>query len=262
PGTAGPDGTAATTATTAETVVPRVEVAPSLLTRAAEGAAAAQTGRFDMVLSVPGGPMPIETKASGVFDETNGRAFVTMSMPPLGSFEVLVDGDTTYLHLPQDPSLGEASGRWVTSGAATGQSSIGSMTDPGEFLAMLEALGSGVESLGDESLDGTTVTHYRAAVSVAEMLRTLDSAQAAELQAQFALAGTSSAVFERWKWTVELWVDAGGTLRRMRLEMDLSDLGLGAAGPMTMDLMLHDLGLPVDMPPAPLDALDGTAFGF
>jgi hypothetical protein len=96
--------------------------------------------------------------------------------------------------------------------------------DPADFLASLKGVADDVTDLGDEMLDGDSVTHYRAEMEVPSLGASM--AEGVQFDPE----------------PMEVWVDEEGRLRRLTFGAT-SD----GAGSMHMDMRLWDFGVPVEI---------------
>jgi hypothetical protein len=138
--------------------------------------------------------------------------------------------------------------------------------NPTEALGLLYQEGAVVTDLGHQTLDGATMTKYRAVVDLDKRFKTPHGISATpQYVARFKkLTGSS-------KLPVSVWVDSSGIVRQERFTVPLSTSGLKAMGltatpkgmSMTMTLDLSNFGVRVSVkPPAtakPLPAASGSS---
>jgi LppX_LprAFG lipoprotein len=208
-------------------------------------ATSAETARFEMRFRVTGEPekLNFEMQASGSFDFPNERAEMMISgdMPffdpaKMSWKEFRLFGTTGYM-------------RWVVKGKAYWVKSEenepsgdptellvplpGTPTRPTDVLARVLAASEETEELGQETIRGAKVTHYRARVNVRRLVQQLPPKDRPD--------HVSGPRFV----PVEMWIDENSRLRRITTEQ--VDDGETA----TMMLELYDYGVEVDVEPPP-----------
>lgn len=119
--------------------------------------------------------------------------------------------------------------------------------DAGASIGSLRGIDD-VTRVGVEDVGGVSTTHYRGSIDVAKAVTKLPPRMQDQMRR---MPGFTSA-----SWNVDAWVDAGGLLRKMAIDID------GSTVKATEVFELHDFGAPVDLtaPPAD-DVVDfGTVF--
>jgi len=263
----------------------------SSLASVAERTAAADTVRFDLALEMtfPGAPEPFAFSMDGAFDSALERAQMTIDLSSvmsmigalggslggelsgeLGSpddwkLETIMDGEVVYVKVPKFAADQVPGGKtWVkgdldTLSQAGGSSlDLGSFGggDPRELLQFLEAVSDDLETVGRESQRGVDTTHYRATVDLAELLE-----MSAGKQAASALGGLDQMLEQSGLASIpiDVWVDDDDLLRRLDLELSMSQPGQGEAEA-SMTFELYDYGKPLFIElPAPADVADASA---
>jgi hypothetical protein len=209
------------------------------LAAAATNTSDAGSAKLTVAVQAPVNGVPLSLRGDGAYDFRTGRGRLTLHLPPeyavwLGrsSFKSIVDGDTTYMYDPERRA-------WEILEDTAPQSTLDVFTelvpdDPTQILEFLEP-GGEVETVGEEPLFGTETTHYRATVSVGQLV---DNAPANVQQAVRA----SGMVHEGDTLPVDVWVDDAGMMRRIDLKGQLGDVDNVA-----LRLDLYDFGTDVDV---------------
>lgn len=254
--------------------VPTGDLVP-IVARAAAETGAATTGRFTMTMSFDAEPLgEMEMTAVGAYDETAGRATLTLDMGSMfggladslgdlgdeaddigaavgGEWTVVVDGDTTYLDMGGLGSMLGAGDGWVsvpTEADAAGSTPMGPVGAQ-EMLDVLAGVADVVE-VGTEDVGGAETTHYEANVDVDALLE--QSAQEAEAEGvdpadlQAALDAFGEAGVEVGAIPVDVWVDGDGFVRRITMTVSMSG-GLTGAVAYEMTAEYSGFGEAVDI---------------
>ena len=227
------------------------------------------TGRMTMTIAfsdVPGMSDAAAMTATGSFDTAARAADVEFDlsslmagvsgMAPAGFDEPIrevVDDGHVYVQWAPFSRIAGASTPWVelvgfsdllgdlTGSGAAGVDPSGEHMLGGDSLDYLDQVGD-VTTVGHEEIDGADTTHYRAVVD----LRTLLDEQGGQLSERLRSQveeqlGASGATIP-----VDVWIDADGLVRRMRLEMSGGAFGgMGGSGSVVVTTELRDLGQPV-----------------
>jgi hypothetical protein len=248
------------------------------LTRSADASAEATSGRFafDLQLEIPGADESLSFSGEGAFDKASERASfaVDMSMfaqllggflsafgqastddapdfddPSLWQIEIVQDGEVSYVNfpvvaddLPEGKSWIRSTGERVkVSGFEFEELTDVASSDPRELLAVLEAAGGDVETVGVEQLRGVEVTHYRATIDAAEAAKKspADLGPLAEpLQ-----AGVGEV-------PVDIWLDGDGLVRKLEVAITAEDQGQVGSASMSFELWDYGERVEIDLPPA------------
>lgn len=236
---------------------------------------------------IPGEPdESFEMRAEGAVDIVNERGQFTVELPEggdaempfSGTVEMVVDGDTAYIRLPD--ATGDPAKPWLrVSGEGSDLSGgmpfgdIGSSFDPRLGLDML-GLGepTNVETVGREELRGASTVHYRVTTQPSQA----DVEDADAFMQMF--AGGEPLVYD-------VWVDDDDRLRKMTFSIDLAAMLQGffeafgemATGggegseeefPTEMSMLMEmetevwDFGKPVDIQVPPADQVTDAPPGF
>ncbi len=224
-------------------------------------------------LSVAGLARPLTLSGSGSvnFRDGEGTFAMTVSGLPPGAqaklsgssiqlVEVFKAGDI-YITSPLFTGKLPAGARWVKLDLAkfrqamgAGTRSLTSGTDPTQYLAELRGSGGAVKVVGHETVRGVPTTRYAG---------TIDLVKAAELDAGANRAQARAAAQKLIEKTgqpsvpVQVWVDAGGLVRRVGL--DLGQRSGGRAGSVNMQIEFFAFGAaPAATPPPAGEVYDAT----
>lgn len=209
----------------------------------------------------------VELGGQGLFDFEESRGAMTLDASPLlpaaagkGSFELRMIGSTMYIRIPAALSgQGIVGGRWIAfdvkdaanaAGFSLPQSSL--QQDPVQTLRLLRASSTGVTKAGTARVRGTQTTRYKAKLD----LRKAIEASADELglskqeQEQLQRAAEHLSAQAGLKLLpVEVFVDAQGLLRRMRVNLKASPGAASFSLVQTTDY--YDFGVDVDVKAPP-----------
>lgn len=215
------------------------------------------TMRFSILFDMPGlGQMTGE----GFQDLKSGTMSMTLNMPPFEpgmpavKMEQLMVGETIYMRsdifsaaLPQGKTwmkldlaaLGEELG--IDFDAILEQSRN---SDPRSQLSFVQGAKGDIEELGTAVIRGTSTTHYKFTVDVAEAVKDLP-AELAELKPLLEGVGLG-------EFPAEAWIDDEGLIRRINYSMSVPVDESGATQTMSISQDFFDFGAKVDVsaPPA------------
>ncbi len=181
----------------------------------------AQSARGSLSLSIG----PTSLHVGGVADLRTGQADLIVTLPaPIGRAEVRSTGQDYFVHLPAQLAAGARTKPWIRLDQATLQGLVGSQLgvpgvgaalDFSGLLTWLRDVSGHIATIGNESINSTPTTHYRAQVDVARAASNMG-----------ADANTASAVAQTLGSTllVDVWIDAQGRLRQMKATLDLDTL--------------------------------------
>jgi len=225
-----------------------------LVLSAARAADAVTSGRFVATFTLATNDAGTVTMhGSGAFDRAAKAVQVDVGATTGGSDSValsavLADG-TAYLKLGD---LGKPLGidtPWLSIDVAnlaaahpfpgTAQPAPGT-TDPQTFLDLLKGVSGSVVTLGTERVGGAATTHLRADVIPSQAIAKLPQDRQDALRRLFGSALDTPI-------PVEVWVDAGGQLRKGSIRYDLGSLGSLSA---TFELDAVDQPVAIAVPPA------------
>ena len=206
--------------------------------------------RLQSTTEVTAGGTTVTIEAEGLVDFEGDRAALTTELPGgQGQLEVVADGTTLYLRGPNLAALGVTT-PWASVDLERVDDLTG--TDLEDLQSSGDEASSGlgllsgakeVEEVGEEELDGTETTHYRATV---DLRRAVEEAGAVSDRAAF------EAFVEQLgdeEIDVDVWLDGEDRVRRLRYEQPVPDQE-GATATVTLDLT--DLGVDeqVEVPPS------------
>ena len=152
-----------------------------------------------------------------------------------GFFSLMLGSETEWLSMPADDGAEFATGFEAAP------------TDPHEVLGTYEGAAADVEDLGEESVNGTTATHYRITVDATGLMEELSAEERAEAEA--------SGVLAIGVLPIDLWITDGGYLVRMILEIDGTEAESldGEFETMKMSFDMFDINRPVSIEAPPAD---------
>lgn len=262
-------------------VVSGQPIALEELSRSASASAEATSGRFafDMEMAFPGADESLSFSGEGAFDKASERASFAVDMSAfaelLGGFfaafagpnaddapdfddpsawqiEVVQDGPTSYVRFPAVSEKLPEGKTWIRSdgqgvkagGFEFSQVEEFAASDPRDFLEMLEAVGSEIETIGVEELRGAETTHYRATIDPAEYAKTASLEERAKLGP---LADSIQAGVEVMP--VDIWLDADGLVRKVAVEISAEEHGQVGSAFMSFELWDYGEDVEIGLPP-------------
>jgi hypothetical protein len=205
---------------------------------------------------------------NGVGDLRTDQADLTVQLPaPFGQIEVRSTGQAYFVHLP--PQLhGLAGGKpWVRvdpgtlqalAGSQLGVPGLGTTLDFGSVLTWLQGVSGQITTVGNERIHGTPTTHYRAQVDLSRVAATMG----ADAHDASALAQTVGPTHP-----VEVWIDAQGRLRQLKVTLDLNTLHASQAvtpptqarGTAVLTVDLWNFGVTVHPVPPPANQVSDAS---
>jgi hypothetical protein len=216
--------------------------------------------------------------AEGVTDFATGDTQITMDMSSLlgalgtdqlgalggGSFEMemrMVDG-VMYMRFPEFMAQFMGGTTWVSVDAGDALSELGTtqglagpfgQADPKQYLDYLATVSSGVEEVGTETVRDVETTHYTAVIDFGAALDDvparlyeklgLDPDEFAQQLEQFAAVMGDGM-------PVDVWIDGDGLLRKMHIDMSISEAGQSVAMGVDMEMFDYGIDVHVEAPPA------------
>jgi hypothetical protein len=187
----------------------------------------AESAQGSASLSVGGTSVTV----NGVGDLRTDQAVLTVQLPaPFGHIEVRSTGQDYFVHLP--PQLqGVAGGKpWVRvergtlqalAGNQLGVPGLGTTLDFSSVLTWLRGVSGQITTVGNERIRGTATTHYEAQVDLSRVAATM-GADASDV------SGLAQAVGRTVP--ADVWVDAQGRLRQLKVSLDLDTLHASRGG--------------------------------
>jgi hypothetical protein len=213
----------------------------------------AQSAQGKVLLSLGGSSVTVEGSA----DLRSGAGDLTLTLPaPVGQVEVLSTGQGYFVHLLSQLRTAAGGKPWVRVDRATLErleaSGLGTTLDFSGVLGWLGGVSGHVSTVGSETVNDTPTTHYRARVDVSRV--------AASMGVD---ANTASAIAQAVGQTVpvDVWIDAQGRLRQMKVSLDLTTLHLPQGvtlpaelrGTAVLTIDLWNFGVTVHPVPPPAD---------
>ena len=215
----------------------------ALLGSAPDAVRDAGTARMTMKMDMNGGGASMNMTANGVVDFVSGAGAFTFSGFGI-DFELRTDGATMWMKLPA--AAGGTAKPWVAVplSAVTGDAPGVGMFGPEQatgFLDALRGVGSDIEDLGEEDVNGVHTHHYGVVIDVDRALAEMPVAQRANAEAGLSMLGVE-------EMPMEVWLSRDGLPVRTTF-----DFGTGQALNVSMQMDLTDFGVPVDVEPPPAD---------
>ncbi len=183
--------------------------------------------------------------------------FSSLAGPGEGTVQMVMLYPDVYMHMPFLAGKLPEGKTWMKlditkAAAAAGVSSSFSsfdQSDPTQFLEYLRGSAGGVVSLGRETVEGVSTTHYHGELELSRILANIPSSE--QGAAKSALEKLGSAGVGVGGIPVEVWIDAQGRVRR--IEMSFGGAGTAAAGisaNITLAFKSYGPVPPVTPPPA------------
>ena len=258
----------------AKTVEVRKAVSPQKAVLASVRATtAAKSARVSLHVSTDAtGAEGFALTADGVADFTTGDGALTMQFTGAaakllsGGIEVRTVDGAAYVKMPESLGAVLGGGKWLKTpdlGANSVVPGLG-QSDPTQFLAYLETVSSNVTKVGPDTIRGVETTHYKATLDLGKAVDRAKVPASLRDDLRKLLTkgdGTASAI------PVDVWVDADGLARRVKMQLDLSAFGgsgLGASGgasTISMSMDLYDFGVPVHVEAPPAGDIQEFPFG-
>lgn len=168
--------------------------------------------------------------------------------------EMVSDGSTLYLHLPEEARGAIGGKAWAKLDLATVAPGLGPLSgdaSPMQSFDQLRKAGTSVDEVGEEEVRGTKTTHFKTVLDLTAAIDQLGGGalgdQAEPLRRQLAAV------------PVDVWLDGEDRIRRQRTTLDLSLPGLtgATATKVTTTIEAFDYGKPVTIElPKPEDVSD------
>lgn len=143
---------------------------------------------------------PFASLAAGLLGEMEFRQVDDRMYTRSGFFNVMFGTDAEWVSMPAEE------GQEFSTGFETAP------TDPNDVLDAYDGAAAVVENLGQESVNGTTATHYQITFDTTTWLEELSADERAELE--------ESGVLASGQLPIELWITDDGYLVRMIMEID------------------------------------------
>lgn len=231
------------------------------IARAAEKTQGQPGGRASMraVISGPGSEQ-ITMRGQMVFDDDDrSRAVLTVLPPGSGEtfqMKMVTAGTTMYMSSPRFGSLPDGA-EWMGLNLDFAleqeqESLVPGNTDAKGELALLEGVSDDIHKLGKEDVRGAPTTHYRGTIPVAEQAERMRDLGADEIAGRFEKDASPT--------EVEVWIDAKGLVRRMRIVQTSPQVDEGGTTTTDMRIDFFDFGIEpeIDVPDSD-EVFDATA---
>ncbi len=226
------------------------------------GAQIAMKMQFSSAALPGGGSMTITAKGSIDEHEKSGQMTMDLSgipgiasLPGGGSsIQVIYQFPVIYMNMPFLAGKLPEGKTWMkldlsqaakSAGVDLSQLSSIGQNDPTQFLSYLRASSGAVVSLGSETVDGVSTTHYSATLQLSKILEQLPGDQQAAAKAALEQLGSSTTGVGGIP--VNVWVDTQGRVRRMQMSFGGS---AGISGSITIDYKSYGAVPPIVPPPA------------
>lgn len=225
------------------------------LQAAAEAVEDATSSRMDMTMEMGFGGVEVTAEMDGVFDyeEQLGEVTMTFDSPVAvpgagGSNKMIVDGTYAYVKGPAAELYGGTGDGWIRMDMSDmpGMSSSQVNQDPTQYIEFLRGATGDIEKVGTDDVRGVSTTHYRAELTLDDIIEATQDANTEAYAEQLEKMGG-----EVEDMPVDVWIGADGLPRRMELSMRITDVPGVPDGEMTMEVgvELYDFGVPVDVKP-------------
>jgi hypothetical protein len=254
---------------------------PERLTQSARASADAESGRFTFALDMqlPGTDQPFAFSGEGAFDAASERASMSLDMssfadlfgqffgafgakgelpggfgdPEKWKIEAIQDGLTIYMRFPVlDEQLPDGAS-WVKIDAGAAAKAQGldlgelkqfTENDPRDTLDYLRAVAGEIVPVGPEQVRGADTTHYKATIDLLRYEQLVPPAQREKLGATFEQVVQESGL--RYV-PIDLWVDDGGLVRKLSMNLTVTDPASSQQVEAAMTFELYDYGQPVEI---------------
>jgi hypothetical protein len=226
-----------------------------------------------MTMHIPGTTAVGTVKAEGVEDFTTHDAQLTMDMDSLlsqiapdqysgdTSVEVRIVDHALYMKYPESfaPLMGSRT-EWLKIDLSGAASQMGlpdgaldqyEQNDPSQYLRYLTGVSSDVQTVGHEAVRGVDTTHYHATIDLAKGMSTVPKGLRNKLGVDAQVLDKMYAQLQKQLGSttlpIDVWIDSGGRLRRLAMEMSTKAAGVG------IDMELYDYGVAVHVEAPPAD---------
>ena len=220
----------------------------ALLTGAPDAVRDKGSAHIAMNMAMTAGGRDIAVTADGAIEFATNRAQVTMKLLGI-EIEMVSDGDTMYMKMPQGAGAPKP---WVAFSLGDGQggTAFAGADSPAGLIELLRGVGSDVQDLGKEDVNGVSTTHFHAVVDLKKAIERVPAAQRAQAEqslSQFDQLGTA-------QMPIDAWVSDDGLPIRQVITFGSRD-ATGPLGPLSMKMTvdLTDFGEPVDVQVPPAD---------
>jgi hypothetical protein len=254
------------------------------LTSVAQKSSAVDSARFSVTfaMTVPGADQQLSFSADGAFDTPARRAELNVDLSSLSGLlkglgsafggtvtgdlgspedwklEAIQDGDTAYIrfpliakHLPAGKTWIKGDAKELSSARAGNLGQLGSLagTDPRDVFGLLKAVSGSIETIGSETIRGVETSHYRATLDAAKLEQLVPEAQ------RQSLGGLDQAAVQAGlsKLPLDVWIDADQRVRKLSIEVDAKQPGIGTPVKASLVAEVYDYGKPLELQLPPAD---------
>lgn len=241
------------------------------LNQAAEATSEVRTQKFEISMSMDGGPMPVAMDMTGAIDIENDLLQIEMDLgasmgdvmdpddlegfdPGMLDMTMIVADGQLYMRSPMMTMFTGSDAEWISMPADDMEADeLGGHQDPTAFLDFLRSTEAEVTEVGEEDVRGVSTTHYSTVLDVRAILDEADVEDRDGMEE--ALDSFGGGLNEL---PMDVWIDGDGMVRRMEMTMDLSEVDDSAdLGSMVMTIELFDFDEPVDIEvPDPSNVVD------
>jgi hypothetical protein len=208
--------------------------------------------QVEMVFSASAGGFEIDLTANMAFQAPD-KMHMTMDMPELGSFEMLMLGSDIYMEIPEQGwvvfSMEDVLDGMGSGGLGVDSESLQDAFDDHSFVDYEEivgSLGGDVEDLGEETVDGGVYRHYRASLDLSDLSAAFGDA--------FSVTEDLNLEDISGPMTFDIWVDAD-TFLPYKFAMEGEFTFDGEVMVLEATMLFTGYNEPVDIPAAPEDAV-------
>jgi len=210
--------------------------------------------RIEAIYSSPGSSRSVSATGSGAYNAQTGRsrAVLRLATSRLGTVEMRSVADRRTSFMQSSIFAGELppGRRWLAVQPLLGRRGETALAASGgaiEQLSVLRSVSEGVDSLGDEEVDGVRTRRYRSTISLGAVADTEEEQGDAVLAREYRrLDEMIDAPID-----AEVWIDGRGILRRTRTVTQLPAAPGQPAITIDLRIDLHDFGVKpqISLPP-------------
>jgi hypothetical protein len=224
---------------------------------AASNSSEAESYRFTTTIGFSIEGEGVEMRMDGIASADGTRAAITAEIPEVGSFEERIVDGIVYLDfgsLPEAAAALPPGKRWVAIDPATvggiDEEQLRALTEqteqntPSRGLESLRGLTGDVEDLGQETVGGRTVTHYRGELDHGALADELGEAEPASRD-------TFEALAEGGPVPVDVWIDEQDRVVKLQMTMPFPAVAGAGGGSIEMTMEITEFGVPVDVQAPP-----------
>jgi hypothetical protein len=232
----------------------------ALLTGAPDAVRDAKTAHLSMTMSMHSKGISFDMSVKGATDFATQETTMTMSFLGI-DLEMVSDGKTIYVHIPDGGELPGAAKPWVAAPLEQAGSSLGGADSATGMIDALRGIGKTVDDLGTEEVNGVTAHHFHTSFSIKDAIAAAPESQRAEVEQGLQQLGALGDD----EMPVDAWITDDGIPVRQVMTFEGSN-GVSALAGMQMKVTvdLSDFGAPVKVEVPPTDqvqAIDPSEIG-